>query len=113
MPGDALFPRAQYRSTRAITISVPTEEVWPWLVQVGYRRGGWYANDLLDNFARPSARDIIPELQDLHVGQSLAWVPWPSERSAFVVRQLRSTGMAALAVTEPELGMAPRSPGRR
>ncbi len=85
MPGDALFPRAQYRSTRAITISVPPEEVWPWLVQVGYRRGGWYADDLLDNFARPSARDIIPQLQDLHVGQWLAWVPWPSERSAFVV----------------------------
>jgi hypothetical protein len=85
MPGDALFPRAQYRSTRAITISVPPEEVWPWLVQVGYRRGGWYANDLLDNFARPSACDIIPQLQDLHVGQWLAWGPWPSERSAFVV----------------------------
>jgi hypothetical protein len=85
MPGDALLPRAQYRATRAITISAPPEEVWPWLVQVGYRRGGWYANDLLDNFARPSAREIIPELQDLHIGQWLAWVPWPSERSAFVV----------------------------
>lgn len=85
MPGDELYPGAQYRSTRAITISAPPEEVWPWLVQVGYRRGGWYANDLLDNFARPSARDIIPELQDLHVGQWLAWIPWPSERSAFVV----------------------------
>jgi len=85
MHGDALFRRAQYRSTRAITIFAPPEEVWPWLVQVGYRRGGWYANDLLDNFARPSAREIIPQLQDLHVGQWLAWVPWPSERSALVV----------------------------
>lgn len=85
MPGDTLYPRAQYRSTRAITISAPPAEVWPWLVQVGYRRGGWYANDLLDNFARPSASDIIPQLQDLHVGQWLAWVPRPSERSAFVV----------------------------
>lgn len=85
MPGDGLHPRAQYRSTRAITIAAPPDEVWPWLVQVGYRRGGWYADDLLDNFARPSARDIIPQLQDLHVGQWLAWVPWPSERSAFVV----------------------------
>src|SRR4051812_44783260 len=47
MPGDELFPRAQYRSTRAITIAAAPEEVWPWLVQVGYRRGGWYANDLL------------------------------------------------------------------
>jgi hypothetical protein len=85
MPGDSLLPRAQYRSTRAITVSAPPEEVWPWLVQVGYGRGGWYANDLLDNFARPSAREIVPELQDLHVGQWLAWVPRPSERTAFVV----------------------------
>ena len=85
MPGDGLLPRAQYRATRAITVSAPPEEVWPWLVQVGYKRGGWYANDLLDNFARPSAREIHPELQDLHVGQWLAWVPRPSERSAFVV----------------------------
>jgi hypothetical protein len=85
MPGDELLPRAQYRSTRAITVDAPPGEVWPWLVQVGYRRAGWYANDLLDNFARPSAREIHPELQDLHVGQWLAWIPWPTERSAFVV----------------------------
>jgi hypothetical protein len=85
MPGDGLLPRAQYRCTRAITIAAPPEEVWPWLVQVGYRRAGWYAADLLDNFARPSAREIVPELQDLHVGQWLAMVPKPSERTAFVV----------------------------
>jgi hypothetical protein len=85
MPGDHLLPRAQYRSTRAITIDAAPEDVWPWLVQVGYRRGGWYACDLLDNFARPSLRRIAPELQDLRVGQWLAMVPRPSERTAFVV----------------------------
>jgi hypothetical protein len=85
MPGDDLLPRAQYRATRAITIAAPPAEVWPWLVQVGYRRGGWYANDLLDNFALPSAREILPDLQDIHVGQWLAMVPRPTERTAFVV----------------------------
>jgi hypothetical protein len=85
MPGDDLLPRAQYRCTRAITISAPPDEVWPWLVQVGYGRGGFYADDLLDNFARPSARVVVPELQDLHVGQWLAMVPRPSERTAFRV----------------------------
>ncbi|MGY1590858.1 hypothetical protein ACI79D_02660 [Geodermatophilus sp. SYSU D00708] len=85
MPGDDLFPSAQYRCTRAVTIAAPPDEVWPWLVQVGYRRGGWYADDLLDDFARPSAREIVPELQDLHVGQWLAFVPRPSERTAFRV----------------------------
>jgi hypothetical protein len=85
MPGDDLLPRAQYRTTRAISVDARPEEVWPWLVQVGYRRAGWYAGDLLDNFARPSVRRIVPELQDLRVGQWLAMVPRPSERTAFVV----------------------------
>jgi hypothetical protein len=85
MPGDSLLPGAQYRCTRAITIDAIPGEVWPWLVQVGYRRAGWYAGDLLDNFARPSVRRIVPELQDLHVGQWLAMVPRPSERTAFLV----------------------------
>jgi hypothetical protein len=85
MPGDDLLPHAQYQATRAITIGASPEEIWPWLVQVGCLRAGWYANDLLDNFARPSARRIIPELQEIYVGQWLGMVPRPSERTAFIV----------------------------
>src|ERR1700726_3537704 len=54
LPGDALVPHAQFRATRAITINASPNEVWPWLVQVGCLRGGWYSNDLLDNLGRPS-----------------------------------------------------------
>jgi hypothetical protein len=85
MPGDGLLPRAQYRATRAITIDVPPERVWPWLVQVGVGRGGWYADDLLDNLGRPSLRELVPELQDLRVGQRLAMIPHSGERTAFTV----------------------------
>jgi hypothetical protein len=85
MPGDDLFPRAQYRSTRAITIVAPPDEVWPWLVQVGCLRAGWYSDDLLDDLAHPSAREIVPELQDLQVGRWLPMAPTPSATSAFVV----------------------------
>src|SRR5258707_13305162 len=49
LPGDALLPHAQFRSTRAITINAPPGAVWPWLVQVGCGRAGFYSNDLLDN----------------------------------------------------------------
>ncbi|MEV6492875.1 hypothetical protein AB0M20_30275, partial [Actinoplanes sp. NPDC051633] len=85
MPGDDLLPGAQYRATRAITVNAPPAEVWPWLVQVGVGRGGWYADDLLDNLGRPSLRRIVPALQDLHVGQRLAMVPHAGERTAFTV----------------------------
>ena len=85
MPGDALLPHAQYRATLAITVDAPPERVWPWLVQVGVGRGGWYADDLLDNLGRPSLREIVPALQDLHVGQRLAMIPHAGERTAFTV----------------------------
>jgi hypothetical protein len=85
MPGDDLFRRAQYRCTRAITVAAPPEEVWPWLVQVGSLRAGWYADDLLDDLGHPSAREIIPALQNLEVGGWLPMAPTPSPRTTFVV----------------------------
>ena len=27
---------------RGITIAAPAEAIWPWLVQLGYGRAGWY-----------------------------------------------------------------------
>jgi hypothetical protein len=87
MPGDELLRYAQFRATRAITIVAPPQAVWPWLVQVGALRAGWYSNDLLDNLGHPSATVIVPGLQHLEVGQ---WVPMapsgpPSDRNAFKV----------------------------
>lgn len=72
MPGDDLVPGCQYRCTRAISIDSPPSAVWPWLVQVGFGRGGFYSNDLLDNVAHPSADGILEEFQHLRIGD---WVP--------------------------------------
>lgn len=85
MPGDERFPEAQFRPTRAITIAARPELVWPWLVQMGCMRAGWYSNDLLDNLGRPSATTIEPAWQDLHVGQWVPMSPKPTERTAFRV----------------------------
>jgi hypothetical protein len=87
LPGDTLVPAAQYRATRAITIDALASDVWPWLVQVGCLRGGFYSDDLLDNLAHPSATTIIPGFQHLEVGQLVPMSPpgLTSERTAFRV----------------------------
>ena len=85
MPGDDVIDRPQYRATRAITIDAPPDAVWPWLVQVGCLKAGFYADDLLDNLGRPSARRIVPELQEISVGQWVPMSPTPSDTTAFRV----------------------------
>lgn len=72
MPGDELVPGSKIFCTRAITIDAPPHAVWPWLVQVGFGKAGFYSNDLLDNVAHPSASRILDEFQDPEVGD---WVP--------------------------------------
>jgi hypothetical protein len=68
MPGDELLINPEFNATRVVEIEAPPEEVWPWLIQMGYGRGGLYSFGNLDNGGVPSADRIIPELQDLEVG---------------------------------------------
>lgn len=69
MPGDAELRGAFFQATRAITIEADVDAVWPWIVQMGYRRAGWYGFDQFDNDGIPSATRILPEFQDPHVGE--------------------------------------------
>jgi hypothetical protein len=68
LAGDDLLPDARAQLTHAIDIEAPPAQVWPWLVQMGCQRAGWYSWDRLDNAGAPSADHIIPELQRLAVG---------------------------------------------
>jgi hypothetical protein len=86
MPGDEIVPEPSFTATRAITIAAPPEDVWPWIVQIGTRRAGFYSYDLFDNAARPSADRILPQFQATRVGD---WVPMSStvnETTAFKVK---------------------------
>lgn len=83
MPGDELIPGAG-QATRAISISARPEEVWPWLVQLGHGKAGWYSYDWIDNDFRPSADRIVPEYQDLTVGDKILMMPG----MGFVVRSI-------------------------
>jgi hypothetical protein len=75
LPGDELVPHPQIETTRAITIHAAVAAVWPWVVQVGYHRGGWYTNARLDKLIwhidNPSADRILPEFQQLQVGDTV------------------------------------------
>ena len=68
MPGDELVARPSVHATRAVTVQAPPSVIWPWIVQIGFGKAGWYSYDLLDNLGRPSAKHIIPELQHLQAG---------------------------------------------
>ncbi len=85
MPGDELITDVAYLATRAISINAPTDAVWPWLVQIGCLKAGFYADDLLDNLGHPSAREVLPEFQDLEIGQWVPMSPTPNNATAFKV----------------------------
>ncbi len=75
MPGDELSPHPRFVETRAVTIHAPPDKVWPWLVQLGCKRAGWYSYDLLDNGGKPSLNRIVPEFQNLQVGDTIPMTP--------------------------------------
>jgi hypothetical protein len=68
LAGDGLITAPVGVLTHAVTIGRPPRDVWPWLVQMGADRAGWYSYDVLDNGRRPSATRIVPELQRIGVG---------------------------------------------
>jgi len=74
MPGDELVPEPGMETTRAVTIAAPPGAVWPWLVQMGSGRGGAYTYDRIENLLglnMHSADTILPQFQDLQVGDAL------------------------------------------
>lgn len=79
LPGDELLPDALVQLTDGTTIHATPAAIWPWLVQMGCRRGGWYSVDWIDNGGEPSAREPHPELQNISVGDVLPATPVGSD----------------------------------
>src|SRR3990172_974694 len=73
LPGDDLIPEPSHVETRGITINAPVAKVWPWLVQMGFGRAGWYSFEMLDNKA--SADSVLPEFQALKAGDVMPTHP--------------------------------------
>jgi hypothetical protein len=79
MAGDARIANPTHTATHAVTIDAPPTDIWPWLVQMGYQRGGLYSYDWLDRLFRildrPSASRVLPEFQRLAVGDTIRLGP--------------------------------------
>jgi hypothetical protein len=95
LPGDELVALPNWAATRAETINAPVREVWSWIVQMGYGRGGyygdfpWWRDPDRHRGIRASANTILPEYQHLTVGDVLLDGPNCSERvGAWRVRLL-------------------------
>jgi hypothetical protein len=85
MPGDEIVPRPIFNATRVVTIDARPKDIWPWIVQIGFGRAGWYSYDLFDNLGRHSAERIVTDLQHIEVGDL---VPLgPGESSGMFVKE--------------------------
>lgn len=78
LPGDEYVTDPGVSYTQAITIQVSAEAIWPWLVQIGQGKGGFYSYELLENIIGcqiSNATSILPEHQDIKVGDGMLMHP--------------------------------------
>lgn len=90
LPGDDLVLDPVVQTDHAVTIDAPPSAVWPWLVQMGWGRGGWYTARWVDRLLfpanGPSADRIEPDLQDIEIGTFIPDGPPETECGLTVVR---------------------------
>ena len=75
MPEDNIVAHPVFDATRAITIRATPETIWPWLVQMGFKRAGFYGYDLIENIGNGSqirsATSILPAYQHPQIGDPI------------------------------------------
>jgi hypothetical protein len=102
LPGDELVSAHTPRTTRAVTVDAPIDDVWPWLAQIGEDRGGFYSYSWLERAAGAdihNANTIHPEWQNVRVGDTV----WLARRYGEVARQV-------VAAVEPSSHLVLMSP---
>ena len=81
-PGDELVANPATRAVRAVTVDAPAATIWPWIMQVGRERGGFYSYTWLENLIGADIRNVyqpIPGLPDREVGDTV----WMGPRERF------------------------------
>lgn len=75
LPGDELIPEAEMVLDRRASLAAPPETVWPWVVQLGKGRAGWYLSRRLERLTprrNRASRAIDPAYQHLSVGDRIS-----------------------------------------
>ena len=104
LPGDAICPDTAAQVTHAITINAPPEKVWPWILQIGQDRGGFYSNTFLENIVGCEMRNtghIVPEWQNREVGDTV-WFATP--------KHFGGQAKMIAAIVEPQRAMVLATP---
>jgi hypothetical protein len=106
-----------------IDILAPPEDIWPWIKQLGYHRGGWYIDTWWDEFSqkyfwpllvpknarptfKPPADDILPEFQILEEGDIVP--DGPPGSAYYNVIKIRDNQLVLLYATTHFNYMAPQ-----
>lgn len=113
LPGDGLLARAVYQTMHAIDVEATPDEVWPWLVQMGQGRGGFYSYDWVEKLAGldiHSTHRLIPEYQRLAEGDIVRLAP-NTGLVAAVVQPPRALVLRAVADLESKRAPVPSDPG--
>lgn len=100
MPADSMIPKPSGSLTSAVTINASPSAVWPWLIQMGAGRAGWYSYDFLDNGRVPSSWSILTEHQSIAVGD--VFPALPGAEDAFVLAALDPGSGLVLTASFPD-----------
>jgi hypothetical protein len=105
LPGDELLKDVGQQATRAVTVDAPPEQVWPWIVQEGMGRAGWYTYDWFykatksaDFIDGGSSDRIVPELQTLKPGDEIRI----NAQVAYKVERMEAPRVLTLVLTPPD-----------
>ncbi len=114
-PGDDLIARPMVSATHAVMIKAPVSKVWPWLVQIGQGRGGFYSYEFVENamgLKMENADRILPEWQNLQVGDVVPLAPDGSVDLPVVILQREKALVLRGDTRIPGKGAPPVPPGQ-
>lgn len=88
LPGDEFVPSPRTLTTKAVTVQASPEHIYPWLLQMGADKGGWYSHTLIEGFLNcpmVNADRLHPEWQTVSVGDPVRMCPGDSGPPPYIV----------------------------